>query len=625
MNAIFGIASGQRIDGFEARSHRVQEIFDSRIVTPAGTSHGANVAYTTDGGAILGFAQDRLRYLIYLGVFHRPMADWPSGMPLDNPDETARRLLARYDRLKERFLDGIDGQFVLVLYDGALKRLILASDPAGSRSIFYRVKSDCIEFSTNLVSMSILCSDMKIDRTIEDFLLGYEFLPWDRTVFRGVKRLSKGTILDFQNGRATSTGTVQSPIAVSTAHSGDEKSVIHALHDEFMQSLESMLPSSGPVALLLGGFDSALIAAGLVRLGRKFESFTFRFHDEGYNQQHVETLQRHLGHRHTWVEIDSNVIRAGLKHYPLWFNQPAGQMHYLIETAHACRVIRDSGYRHCLTGDGCDEVFLGYPTVHQRAVLFQRLGRLPQSFTTAASWPLKARIAERHLGHVARLGRNVINILGRHMPVRGHISSRVFDEISLDYLRHGIRPQQEKDVEAILTELAAGLEGLSPLRLAYHGKSSVGLNKMKVEGSSAASGLTIQSPYQHPGLARLARNLPDELLRPRAATQGKAMGKHVLMRMAETFQLLPTEVIYQPKASPVAAPVDDWYMGDLKPDLLAAVRDLPFDYDMSYIDDLLKPKRAEELFRNHVGLGRYAFHAISLLATYASFTRYGKP
>jgi asparagine synthetase B (glutamine-hydrolysing) len=624
MNVFFGVASRQEIEGFGARRDRIESMFESSTAQTLDVSRVAGFAYISDGGGALGRAEAGRRHLVYLGTFHRPMPDWPDGIPLDDPDETARRLLTRYGLLKERFLDGIDGQFVLMLYDGDDHRLILASDPGGSRSLFYRVQGGSIEFSTNLAAMFALCPGIEIDRSLEDFMLAYEFLPWDRTVLRGTKRLPKGTILDFQNGIATDLPTKSTADLPAAVPPEDETTAIRQLHDMFMQSLERMLPSSGPVALLLGGFDSALIAAALARQGREFETFTFRFRESGFTQQHVETLQRLLGHKHTWIDIDPDVIRNGLRRYPLWFGQPAGQMHYLIETAHACLTIRGRGYLHCLTGDGCDEVFLGYPTVHQRAVLFQKLGRLPKPVANIAAWPLRTRFAERHLGHVARLGRNVINILSREMPVRGHISSRVFDGTSLSHLRRSALPQQEMDVEAILVKLASGLDGLSSLRLAYHGKSSVGLNKMKVEGSSAASGLTIQSPYQHPDLARLARSLPDRMMRPAGATKGQAMGKHILMRMAEAYRLLPAEIIYQAKASPVAAPVDEWYMGDLKPDLLAAIQNLPFEYDSSYVDDLLRRKRAEELFRNHVGLGHYAFHAVSMLATYASFARYRK-
>ena len=99
-------------------------------------------------------------------------------------------------------------------------------------------------------------------------------------------------------------------------------------------------------------------------------------------------------------------------------------------------------------------------------------------------------------------------------------------------------------------------------------------------------------------------------------------GKYILMQMVERTKLLPPEIIYQKKASPVAAPVDQWYMGTLKEFMLTSLSDLPFRYSHEYVHDLVKPKHAEELFRKYVSIGHYAFNAIALLVTYSSFTKF---
>lgn len=619
MNLFFGTAAATPVEGFMERSQRIGALAGA---APVPLSDRSTVSAIGDGGAVLGRAHDGDRHLVFLGVLQLPLSDWIDAAPTDDPDRCARYLLDRFERHDIRFLDGIDGQFVLALIADSADRLILACDPGGHRSLFYRVTDGRIDFGTNLATVPVLSPGTAIDRSLEDFLLSYEFLPYDRTLFRGVMRLRKGSVLNFSGGRATQSTIATHTAPVMAVSTNDAASVTRQLHNTFMQSLENLLPTQEPVALLLGGFDSALIAAALARLGRTFETFTFRFAEPGYTQRHTDALQTLLGHRHHWVDITPPVIADGLRRYELCFNQPVGQMHYLIETAHACSVIRDAGFRHCLTGDGCDEIFLGYPTVHQRAMLFRRIGTLPHPLLDAAAFALRPSFVERHLGHVARLGRNVLNNLGRSMPVRGHITSRILDEISLDRVRSGDNPIQEKPVEVILTALAAGLDDLSPLRLAYHGKAAVGLNKAKVEGSSAISGLTLQSPYQYPALAAFARSLPDEMMRPKEKTRASATGKHILMRMAEEYRLLPPEIIYQAKASPVTAPVDGWYQGDLRSILTGALATLPFDFNQPYVDSLLRPKFAEELFRRHVGLGRYSSHAISLLATYAALCRH---
>lgn len=623
MNVFFGVVSRKQVVDFDLMRSGVEEMFENTVKVVVDVPPQVACGYLTDGGAVLGKAQVGENFLIYLGFLQKPLPGWRGGSPLDDPDATAAFLLARYREYGTAFLNGIDGQYALALYDSSSARLLLACDPRGYRRLFYRCDNDRITFSTNLTSMTAAYGgNLPLDRSFEDFLLSYEFLPWGRSLFQAVKCLEKGMMLEFSNDGMSNIPVPAPRMARDAPQSSDENSIVRQLHDEFMLAMEDLCPTDAPIAVLLGGFDSALVAAALVKLGRQIETFSFRFSDERFNQRHIDTLVDSLGHKHTWVDITPEVIREGIQKYPLCFNQPVGQMHYVMQTAHACSFIRSHGYHHCITGDGCDEVFLGYPTVHKRAKLFQRLGVLPQPVVRVLLALLGPRFLERRLGHVYRLGRNVIRILGRDMPARGHISNRVFDEVSLDRLRKGSNPRQEKVVEDILHELADELGDMSLLRLAYHGKSSVGLNRNKLEGCSAYSGLTMQSPFQHPGFVGFAGSLSEELMRPKEKTKAAVTGKYVLMRMAEDSGLLPPDIIYQQKASPVTAPVDYWYMSSLQPVLLDAVKGLCFDYDSAYVEDLVRHKWAEDLFRRHVGLSHYASHALSLLVTYASFTRY---
>jgi hypothetical protein len=352
------------------------------------------------------------------------------------------------------------------------------------------------------------------------------------------------------------------------------------------------------------------------------ETFSFHYEDESYNQAHVEELAARFGARHNWVPITADVIRDGLEHFAERFNQPASQPHYLIASAHAIDAARRRGIEHLLSGDGCDGLFLGYPTVHQRAVLIQTLSRAAPGLLTRLAPLARSGFLERRLGQPYRLARNVLTILKRPMPARAHIAACTLDGFALQQLRTEPPPPQTGDVETILRDLAEGLEGVSPVRLAYRGKSAVGLNRTKLEGSSAHTGVTIHSPFLHPGMARLAAALPEGMSRPNEKTRSESTGKYALMRMAEKRQLLPAEIIYQPKRSPVTSPVDRWYIGELEPFMLEQLEHLPFDYDREYARSLLSFKLAEEGLRRFVGISRYAFNAASLLVTYASFCRF---
>jgi asparagine synthase (glutamine-hydrolysing) len=586
-------------------------------------------------GAVVGTATSEGARLAYLGQLAMPLPGWRGETsPLDDPDETAAYLLARYREHGEGFLDGVGGHFVVALVEPARSLLLLARDPSGQRRLFVHSESDTLTFSTRLSDFrGLLGNALAVDRSREDFLLGYEFLPEERTLFEGVMTVPAGTMLIWRDGQRQERSIEKircwndlppdSQLAALKAEP-DEEPIIELLGDAFMRAVGELVPSSETVGVLLGGFDSALIVSALASLGKKVETFSFHYEDETYNQAHVEELASRFGARHNWVPITAEVIRDGLEHFAERFNQPASQPHYLIASAYAAEAARQRGINHCLSGDGCDGLFLGYPTVHQRAVLIQTLSRAAPNLLTRLGPLTRSGFLERRIGQPYRLARNVLTILGRPMPARAHIAACTLDGFALQQLRKEPPPPQAREIEDLLADLAQGLEEVSPVRMAYMGKGAVGLNRTKLEGSSAHTGLTIHSPFLHPGLARLAAALPEGMSRPDAKTKSESTGKYALMRMAEQRQMLPAGIIYQAKRSPVTAPVDRWYMGELKPFMLEQLEHLPFEYDLEYASSLLSYKLPEEALRRFVGISRYAFNAASLLVTYASFCKFAR-
>lgn len=573
---------------------------------------------------LVGSAINNESYIVVFGAIHDPLPGWHKGSPLDDSDKTAAFLLQRYRHHGLKFLDGTVGAYVVALWDAEEGRFILANDPRGMRTAYYTETANGLAFSTTMYALNACRNnELEIDRSLEDFLLGYEFLPWRQTLYKGVFSLSAGMVIECKDGTIRehtsrepdcSRWTIQN---LSGSDLSDERAG-EFLYDLFFRSLENVLPSTRRVAVLLGGFDSALVAAACRKLGKDVDTYTFRFPKSKYNQDFADDVARQFGLTHHWIDINPGVLEDGLSMYPMLFNQPSGMPHYLVQTAYVLRRIQEDGHSHCLTGDGCDELFLGYPTVYRRARFFLRYGSALKWIDMMGRWALNSRQIEMWLGHFARFTRNFLTIALRPMPRRGHISSRIFDEVSLKHFRTD-SPPQAMDPETILASLSLTLQTLSQLRLAYHGKSMPGLNKTKLAGASSASGLTVLSPFQHPYLTAFGHSLPDEMLRPHSLTQSDEMGKHLLMKTVEEKGLLPPEVIYQPKRSPVSGMADQWYMGPLKDFMLAGMKNLPFAYDESFVVHLLSEKKAETLFRERVSLGDYVLNAPALLATYASY------
>jgi asparagine synthase (glutamine-hydrolysing) len=141
--------------------------------------------------------------------------------------------------------------------------------------------------------------------------------------------------------------------------------------DEYKQDIDRVLTESirlrlradVPVGLYLsGGLDSALIAAKVKTLmGQIPHAFTIAFVDQGepYNEAEIAKLvARHVGVEHHVLEVTTETLLQNLESCLWHVETPLGDLapvgKYLLS---------DLAQRHVkvvLTGEGSDEVFLGY-------------------------------------------------------------------------------------------------------------------------------------------------------------------------------------------------------------------------------------------------------------------------
>lgn len=515
-------------------------------------------------------------------------------------------------------LQGLAGGFIAIGQD-ARGGPYVAGDPSGGRPAYVRERGRELAVSNHPAACARLSGESGIDRRYEDFLLIYGFLPEGRTVFRDVVALPAGQWM-----RPDADGWARSalpPVPAGSAYADVPSSaddLLDRLYEVMLRSLREQLAADEEVGVLLGGFDSALVASMLHRLGKRVRTYSFRYQADAFNQPHTDTLAAFLGNRHDWVDITPDVIARGLARYGEQYVQPTNWLNYVIQTTHVCERMRADGIRYAYSGDGCDAVFLGYPGTYQRTRAFARLPRLPG----AVSAPLIAAMGrpwlDRTLGHPYRVGMGLLRATARPMPTRAFLSFRVLDETSVRALRQGNDPPQTEGIEAMLARLASPHGGTSIQRLGYAAKALVSPNKAKMLAAADIAGVTVHAPYLHPGLKGFAAKIPDELLRLEDESRLRDPGKACLMRMAERHGLLPREVIHQPKLAAIDSPIDEWFAGPLRPALAEALAGLPFRPEPRLLAALVDTTAAERIYKRHVGSTRVISDAISLLATYGA-------
>ena len=272
------------------------------------------------------------------------------------------------------------GMFAFGVWDATRDTLFLVRDRLGVKPLVYVEHDGALAFASTVRALRSggLLGDID-DVAVAEFL-EYGYVTEQRSIYRGAKKLAPATILEWNDGRSTTRRfwTLPTPDDTVAVGFGDAVAETERL---LLQAVERRLDADVPVgALLSGGIDSALVCWAVRELGGDVEAFT------------VGTP----GHAEDESGDAAAAARAiGIRHAVLRMGEPGDEIDELIAAypePFACgsalgmlrvsRAVRQSA-TVLLTGDGGDDVFLGYPR-HRTLLRLQRAARgIPQPLASA--------------------------------------------------------------------------------------------------------------------------------------------------------------------------------------------------------------------------------------------------
>ena len=280
------------------------------------------------------FSSDELCVVFY-GVAHHPVPQWTyTEKPQDSPALTAKHIASLYRDHGDRFLADVTGAYACCIFDKTEQRTLLYSDHAGMRNLYLAETPGEVWFSTNPRALALsMAPRPSADRRFEDFFLCYGFHPFNGTSYTGVSGLKSGCLVEVRKGKTQTFKAEKSALNVPDVADLPEDKAADMLHDVFMQSVENQCTDGNKVGVLLGGVDSALVAAVLRRLGKEVHTYSFYYDRSRFNQPHTDTLAESTGTTHHWVRITPEVIGRGLASYADVFCQETNWPNYPIQTA----------------------------------------------------------------------------------------------------------------------------------------------------------------------------------------------------------------------------------------------------------------------------------------------------
>lgn len=272
-----------------------------------------------------------------------------------------------YEEHGECFVDHLNGQFAIAVWDTHTKCLVLARDRTGIRPLFYTETAGRFIFASEVKALFALPD---VRRAIDVQALAETCTYWSplvpRSAFEGVSSLPPGHVMVIADRvrRIHCYWDWTFPDAKDGGASQNRTEADYAaeLQELLIDSVRLQLRADVPVgAYLSGGLDSSIVTT-IVRnfSDTPLRTFSLTFDDAEFDESaYQKELVDYLGTEHTSIRCTRADIAAAFPRTILHTESP------IVRTAPAplmmlSRHVREAGYKVVLTGEGADEVFGGY-------------------------------------------------------------------------------------------------------------------------------------------------------------------------------------------------------------------------------------------------------------------------
>lgn len=278
-----------------------------------------------------------------------------------------------YEEWGPRCFERFNGQWALALWDRRRQQLVLARDRVGILPLYYRSGRGSLTFASRI---STLLLDPAAPRELDPVGLQQVFSAWctvaPRTPFSGISQLPPGHVATFDRDGFTSRPywTLDFPPRGDEPHQDLEENA-RTLRELLVQATRLRFERSDfPVAAYLsGGIDSAVTTAAIRYFTQAdLATFSLRFTDSEFDEGVFQRLvAERLGTTHRSIDVSPRDI-AEVFPDVVWHAESP-----LLRTAPAplfmlSRLVRESGYKVVVTGEGADEVLGGYDIFREARV-----------------------------------------------------------------------------------------------------------------------------------------------------------------------------------------------------------------------------------------------------------------
>ena len=288
-----------------------------------------------------------------------------------------------YEQHGDDFVQYLNGQFAIALWDKPRQRLLLIRDRVGIVPLFYTIKDGKLIFASEVKAiLRALKQSPSMNLTALDQLMTFWSPVSPNTVFKDIYEVSPGKMLIAEQGKTRTQRywewqySRKDDVIADT----DITTLAEQLHDLLIDATRIRLRSDVPVgAYLSGGLDSSVITAIIHQYGNvPLRTFSIGFDDTDLDESHYQQqLIEHLRANHTriqcgYADIANNFLNT------IWHTEAPILRTAPIPMGLLSGLVRQQQYKVVLTGEGSDEVLGGYD-IFKEGKIRQFWAKFPES------------------------------------------------------------------------------------------------------------------------------------------------------------------------------------------------------------------------------------------------------
>jgi asparagine synthase (glutamine-hydrolysing) len=283
------------------------------------------------------------------------------------------------------------GMFAFALWDNTRHSLYLVRDRLGVKPLIYAARDGSLAFASTVRALRAGGWAGDLDEAAVAEYLEFGFVTDGRAIYQGLAKVPAATIVRWHDG-VLHAQEYWTPPAPRSADAPTFDEAVEETERLFLAAVKRRLDADVPVgALLSGGLDSGLVCWAVTKLGADLTAFTVGTPGDAEDETtDACATAEQLGIRHRVVGLPKGAA-PGVEELVSAYGEPfacgsaLGMLRVCREVAGSAKVL--------LTGDGGDDLFLGYPR-HRHLWLAETVAKvMPRR---ASAWWRAARASSEN-------------------------------------------------------------------------------------------------------------------------------------------------------------------------------------------------------------------------------------